>query len=239
MSEERPRIVVTVAAPVEAVWNALRDKEKIRHWHGWEYVGTEGGLDEEIDLIYFTRVTADEESATLTLEDGDQFVVEPVEGGSRITLTRAAYGDNPEWDAYYDDVTEGWITFLQQLRFALEHHPGETRRTLFYSGTGDRSPIVELGIQVQSAGTPYELDLIGEQAKGEVWFASEHQIGLTVDSWGNGLLVLSHIPPSEKKPDGASMAILTLYGDVDRETVDERWKAWWDARYPGPLDLGG
>jgi uncharacterized protein YndB with AHSA1/START domain len=232
MSDERPRIVVTVAAPVEAVWNALRDKEKIRHWHGWEYVGTEGGLDEEIDLIYFTRVTADEESATLTLEDGDQFVVEPVEGGSRITLTRAAYGDNPEWDAYYDDVTEGWITFLQQLRFALEHHPGETRRTLFYSGTGDRSPIVELGIQVQSAGTPYELDLIGAQAKGEVWFASEHQIGLTVDSWGNGLLVLSHIPPSEKKPDGASMAILTLYGDMDREAVDARWKAWWDARYP-------
>ena len=54
MSEDRPQIVVTVAAPVEAVWDALRDKEKIRHWHGWEYEGPEGGLDEEIDLIYFT-----------------------------------------------------------------------------------------------------------------------------------------------------------------------------------------
>jgi uncharacterized protein YndB with AHSA1/START domain len=239
MTEDRPRIVVTVAAPVEAVWDALRDKEKIRHWHGWEYQGAEGGLEEEIDLIYFTRVNADEESTTLTLGDGDQFVVEPVEGGSRITLTRAAYGDNPEWDAYYDDVTEGWITFLHQLRFALEYHPGEARRTLFYSGAGARSPIEELGISPQPAGTPYELELIGEQVKGEVWFTSEHQVGLSVDGWGNGLLVLSHVPPGEKKPEGASMAVLSLYGDVDREALDQRWKTWWEARYPAPLDLGG
>ncbi|TCO47103.1 hypothetical protein EV646_106343 [Kribbella antiqua] len=220
MSEDRPRIVVTVAAPVEAVWDAMRDKEKIRHWHGWEVEGD--GLEQEIDLIYFSDVTADEDSRILTLGNGDQFVVEPVEGGSRVTLTRAAYGDNPEWDAYYDDITEGWITFLQQLRFALERHPGEPRRTLFYSGTGDRSPI------------DAQPDLIGAAAE---WFKSEHQVGLTVDDWGDGLLVLSHIPPSEKKPAGASMAILTLYGDVDREAVDARWKAWWEARYPKPLDL--
>ncbi|MFI7061617.1 hypothetical protein ACIBL3_11575 [Kribbella sp. NPDC050124] len=239
MNEERPRIVVTMAAPVEAVWDALRNKDKIRHWHGWEYEGAQGGLEEEIDLIYFTQVTADAESAILTLGSGDEFVIEPVEGGSRLTLTRAPYGDNPEWDAYYDDVTEGWITFLNQLRFALENHPGEPRRTLFYSGSGARSPITELGIDLQPGGTPYELDLIGEQAKGEVWFTSEHQAGLTVGSWGNGLLVLSHIPPGEKKPDGASMAVLSLYGDVDREALDARWKAWWEERYPVPLDLGG
>ncbi|TCO26492.1 hypothetical protein EV652_107384 [Kribbella steppae] len=241
MSEDRPRIAVTVAAPVEAVWDAMRNKEKIRHWHGWEYEGTEGGagLEEEIDLIYFTQVTADEASGILTLGNGDEFVVEAVEGGSRITLTRAPYGANPEWDAYYDDVTEGWITFLHQLRFAMELHPGEPRRTLFYSGSGARSPIVELGVDLQPGGTPYELELIGEPAKGEVWFTSEHQVGLTVDGWGNGLLVLSHVPPSEKKPDGASMAILSMYGDVDRDSLDQRWKTWWESRYPAPLDLGG
>jgi uncharacterized protein YndB with AHSA1/START domain len=238
MTQDRPRIVVTVAAPVEAVWDALRDKEKIRHWHGWEYEGAKGGLEEEIDLIYFTRVDADQDNATLTLGDGDRFVVEPVEGGSRITLTRAAYGDNPEWDAYYDDVTEGWITFLHQLRFALEHHAGEPRRTLFFSGTGARSPLEELQIGGRSAGTPYELELVGERAKGEVWFVSEHQVGLTVDGWGNGLLVLSHITPGEKKPDGASMAVLSLYGDVDREALEQRWKVWWEERWPTPVDLG-
>ena len=66
MSEETPRIVVTVAAPAEAVWDALRNKDKIRHWHGWEYEGTQGGLEEEIDLIYFTKVD-DSQVGTLIL----------------------------------------------------------------------------------------------------------------------------------------------------------------------------
>jgi len=229
------KIVVTVAAPVEAVWDALRNKEKIRHWHGWEYDGPDGGLEQEIDLIYFTQAV--EDGTTLTLGNGDQFVVEPVEGGARITLTRAPMGANPEWDAYYDDVTEGWITFLHQLRFAVERHPGDPRHTLFFSGTGALSPISELGIPLEPAGTPYELDLVGQSVQGEVWYTSEHQIGLTVDAWGNGLLVLSHLPPGEQKPEGASMAILSLYGDVDRDEVDARWRTWWDQRYPEKLNL--
>ncbi|WP_432946921.1 SRPBCC family protein [Kribbella sp. CA-253562] len=230
---QTPKIVVTVAAPVEAVWDALRDKDKIRHWHGWEYEGTEGGLDQEIDLIYFTHVTEDDAAArVLEIQGGDRFEVEPVEGGARITLTRAPHGDNPDWEAYYDDITEGWTTFLQQLRFALEHHPDEPRRTLFYSGTGaDQFKLPDL-----PAGTPYDVDLLGERATGKVWFVSEHQRGLTVDSWGNGLLVLSHVGPNEQKPDGAAMAVLSLYGvdDATRDAIDQRWKAWWTAHYSTP-----
>jgi uncharacterized protein YndB with AHSA1/START domain len=231
--EQRPRIEVTVAAPVKVVWDALRDKEKIRHWHGWEYEGTEGGLDQEIDQIYFTGFTEDAAARTLELEGGDRFVVEPVEGGSRITLTRAAYGDNPEWDAYYDDITEGWITFVHQLRFALEHHPDEPRRTLFYSGEGDNGPAQLLGIPELPSGTQYTRELVGEPASGRVWFRSEHQVGLTVDGWGDGLLVLSHVAPSEQKPKGAAMAVLTLY-DVDdaaRDAIDKRWRDWWSPRF--------
>ncbi|MFF1821576.1 hypothetical protein ACFVWG_30015 [Kribbella sp. NPDC058245] len=223
------RIVVTVAAPVEAVWNALRDKEKIRHWHGWEYAGPQGGLEEEIDQIYFTEVA--EDGTTLTLGNGDEFVVEPVEGGSRITLTRAPFGTNPEWDAYYDDVTDGWITFLHQLQFAIEHHPGEPRRTLFYSGTGTTNPITELGIPAD------ELDLPDGHVKASVLYTSEHQVGVVVDAWGNGLLVLSHLPPGDRKPEGATMAVLSLYGDTDRDEVDAHWRTWWSERYPQELDL--
>jgi hypothetical protein len=228
------RIEVTVAAPVDAVWNALRDKEKIRLWHGWEYEGTEGGLDQEIDQIFFTGFTEDASARTLALEGGDRFVVEAVEGGARITLTRAPYGDNPEWDAYYDDITEGWTTFLQQLRFALEHHPDEPRRTLFYSGgAGDLGPAQQLGIPEVPSGTQYELDLVGEQASGRVWFRSEHQVGLTVDGWGDGLLVLSQVAPSEQKPSGAAMAVLTMYDveDAAREEIDKRWRDWWSPRF--------
>lgn len=229
------KIVVTVAAPVEAVWDALRDKEKIRHWHGWEYEGPEGGLEQEIDLIYFTQTA--EDGTTLRLGNGDEFVVEAHEGGSRITLTRAPMGADPEWDAYYDDVTEGWITFLHQLRFAVERQPGATRRTLFFSGTGPVSPLTELHIPEQPAGTAYELDLVGQQVKGEVWYRSEHQVGLTVDAWGNGLLVLSHVPPGDRKPEGASMAILSLYGDTDQNELETHWRTWWRERYPEELKL--
>ena len=30
-----------------------------------------------------------------------------------------------DWDACYDDVDEGWLPFLQQLRFAMTHHWGD------------------------------------------------------------------------------------------------------------------
>ncbi|HEY3557736.1 MAG TPA: hypothetical protein VGL05_09740 [Kribbella sp.] len=226
------KIVVTVAAGVETVWDALRDREKIRHWHGWEY---EGGLEAEIEQIYFTRAT--EEGTTLRLANGDEFFVEAVQGGSRVTLTRAPLGADPDWDAYYDDVTEGWITFLHQLRFAVERHPREARHTLFYSGTGALSPLTELDVPAQEAGTTYELELAGQPAKGEIWYTSDHQAGLTVDAWGNGLLVLSHIPPGEQKPDGAAMAILSVYGDTDLDELGAHWSAWWSERYPEALNL--
>lgn len=227
-----PRIEVTVAAPVDAVWEALRDKEKIRHWHGWEF----DGLDAEIDVIYFSAFAEDAEARTLDIQGGDLFRLEPHEGGTKLTVTRAPHGDDPDWDAYYDDITEGWITFVQQLRFALERHPGDPRRTLFYSGAGDRSasPATELGLGDEPVGSSYQLDLCGEPATGTVWFRSEHQVGLTVDGWGDGLLVVSHLPVSEQKPRGAAMAILTLYGvdDATREGIDKRWQEWWTKRYP-------
>jgi uncharacterized protein YndB with AHSA1/START domain len=229
MSEETPRIEVTVAAPVDVVWDALRDKEKIRHWHGWE----DERLDAEIDLIYFNGST--EDGHTLTTPNGDRFVVEPQDGGSKVTLTRAAYGDNPEWDAYYDEITEGWITFVHQLRFALERHPGEERRTLFYAGTGDRStgPAEQLGLDA-AVGSAYGAEVVGEPVTGQVWFRSEHQVGLTVDQWGDGLLVLSYIGPTEAKPAGSAMAVLTLYdvSDNAREALGKRWQDWWSTRYP-------
>ncbi len=228
MSEQTPQIVVTVAAPVETVWDALRNKEKIRHWFGWEYEG----LDAEIDLIYFTAFTEDSGAHTLEVQGGDRFVIEPFEGGSKITLTRAPHADDPEWDAYYDDITEGWITFVQQLRFSLERHSSEGRRTLFYSGAGSTGPAEHLELDA-AVGAQYKADLVGESVTGHVWFRSEHQVGLTVDQWGDGLLVLSHIPPSPQKPKGAAMAVLTFYNsdDASRETTNTRWQTWWSSRF--------
>lgn len=234
-SEPTPRITVTVAAPAEAVWEALRDEEKIRHWHGWEFEG----LDEEIHLIYFTAYTEDAEARTLDVQGGDVIRVEATAGGSRVTLTRAPHGTDPEWDAYYDDVTEGWITFLNQLRFALERHPDEPRRTLFLAGVGATSPVDGLGlgeVATRPAGSPYQAVLRDQDVGGTVWFRSGNQVGLTVDQWGDGLLVLSYLARSDGRPAGAAMAVLSLYGgdSATYEAVSERWQGWWTEHYPTP-----
>lgn len=227
---EPPKIEVTIAAPADAVWDALRDKEKIRHWHGWEFT-EDGGLDGEIDQIYFTEFTEDAPARRLELGDGDVFEVEPDGAGAKVTLTRAPLGANPDWDAYYDDITEGWTTFLHQLRFALERQPG-VRRTLFFSGhTTTSGPVAdELGLA--AVGSPYQAKLVGEDVTGEVWFRSEHQLGVTVDSWG--LLIVAYTEPSEAKPEGSAMAVLSTYGldDAAFEDLDARWRAWWTQRYP-------
>lgn len=232
MTDSAPRIEVTVAAEVDTVWDALRDKETIRQWHGWDY----DGLDDEIDLIYFTEVEEDSAAHTLTMQGGDVVRVEAADGdsqGSAVTLTRAPRGSNPEWDAYYTEITEGWITFLHQLKFALERQPGATRRTLDFAGSNEsgRDVAAELGLP---EGPTLDADLVGEQVKGEVWFRSEHQLGVTIDAWGDGLLVVCGVGSTEDKPEGAAMAILSTYGLDDAKLAElrSRWTPWWTGHFP-------
>ncbi|PRY31631.1 SRPBCC family protein [Umezawaea tangerina] len=222
------RIEVTVAAPVDAVWQALRDKEQVRQWHGWDY----HGLDDEIDQVFFADVL--EEGRALRVRGGDRFTVEPDGEGTLVTLTRAPHGDDPALDAYYDDITEGWTTFLQQLRFALERQPGVARRTLHFAGYAGAVGVEE-ALGLSGVEGRYAVDLVGEAAAGEVWFRSENQVGVTVESWGEGLLVIARTPPSEAKPHAAVMAVLSTYGlgEVEFGELDARWTAWWAQRYPG------
>lgn len=226
---DTPRLEVRVATTVDAAWRALRDKDVIRQWHAWQ----SGELEAELDSIYFTDVVEDAENHTLVPNGGDRFEIrEAGEGSVLITLVRAPLSGDAEWDAYYDDVTEGWTSFLHQLRFALERKPGEKRRTLFFGNRSTYSGTVVERLGVDAVGEPgsrYTATLAGEQVEGEVWFRSEHQLGLTVDSWGEGLLVIAGTGPSSTDPTGTSMALLSTYGlDEDAFTLlDKRWSQWW------------
>jgi hypothetical protein len=224
-----PRIEVTVAAPVDVVWDALRDKDKIRHWHGWDYEG----LDGEIDLIFFTETVEDASARTLRTHGGDEFRLEPYGEGTKVILTRGPRGDNPDWDAYYEDITEGWVTFLQQLRFAVERKRGAVRRTLsFIGGNKNAVHLIDaLNLADIAEGTPFQMSLLGEDVSGELWFRSDNQLGITVDTWGDGLLIVSSVDPSPSKPKGAAMAILSTY-DLEESSLDDldsRWRSWWTA----------
>jgi uncharacterized protein YndB with AHSA1/START domain len=216
--EEPFRIELTIAAPVDEVWRWMRDPDLIRRWHGWEI--EDGGLEAEIDHIYRQSFTGDEAAHTLSGK-GDTFSLHDAGAGrTLVRLVRGAPSDNPEMAAYYDDVNEGWTTFLHQLRFAMERHPGADRRTVFVSGP-KTDPLAALGlteVATRAPGSRYTAEPAGEPAAGEVWFRSANQCGITVDGWGDGLLVA-----------GPGMAVLTTYGldDTAIKELRTRWEQWW------------
>jgi len=229
------QIEVTIAASVEAVWRELREPARVRHWHGWDAEGN----DPEIELIYFTDVTESPGEYRLEVNGGDAFTLHPQGARTLVRMTRAPMGVNPEWDAYYEDINEGWLTFMQQLRFALEHHTDAERRTLFLSGasTGAGDPREELGLSDVAegpAGGRYDDTVVDERVGGQLWFRSPNQLGVTVDEWGEGLLVVGATPGSPSQPHGGAMAVLTTYGLDDPAFADlaARWEGWWQQRYP-------
>lgn len=226
---DRPVIVETViAAPLDAVWRALRDPAEIRRWHGWEY----DGLDEEIEAIYVDNAVPSEADRTIDIPgDNARFALEARGGETVVRVTRAAPAGDAPWDEF-QEVREGWITFVQQLRFALERHPGADRRTLTFKGEGG-DPLTPgvIGLSDARPGerfagtTPW-----GERLTGEVLYRDDRQVGLTVDEYGDGLIVL------HTYPRGGGRAIVTTYGldDAALSAVRDRWASWWSEHYAPP-----
>jgi hypothetical protein len=59
------------------------------------------------------------------------------------------------------------------------------------------------------------------------------QIGLTLDGYGDGLIVLGTRPTTAKSPHGGGTIGITTYG-LDDQTfagLRDRWRAWWTNRY--------
>lgn len=243
MSQMHEQIIVdiTIAAPIDSVWAALREPAQIATWFGWD----SPSLDEEIAFI-FGSVTADEAQGRLDFGEweGASHVVRLSAEGQRTRLLVVRSSATPiDWAGSYDDITEGWITFFQQLRLALERHKGQQRRTIYLSGPSlpdIGAPAVELGLGDLvglAADAAYAVALgTGDQVKGQVWYQSSFQTGLTVEPWGDGLLVVSDMGVSPKRPHGGGSVLLTTYGLSDAEfaALEQRWTAWWAARYPTP-----
>jgi hypothetical protein len=220
---------VSIDAPVEQVWRALRDPEEIAQWHGWD----DPGLAEEIDVIYFRTTTAFDEDHRIEVDGGDRFTLTDRDGRTVLRLVRAPIGNNPEWDAYYEDINEGWITFLNQLRFAVERHRGDTRRTLYLAADGEAWSTLIGDLQAtfasEAPGQPYDVTgPTGERLSGEIWYRSANQVAVTVDGWGDGLLVAARMPTTSSHPDGGGQIIATTYGLAEAafDRLDVGWRSW-------------
>ena len=231
--EDHVLVEVTVPAPADAVWAALRDPQKIKDWFGWET----DGLKDEIDFIFITHASADEERRIVSFVGvNDRYEVEATgDATSLVRVVRSAPAG--EWSDVFDGMIEGWISFTWQLAFAFARHPGQARRTLFFSGPPREDQLARslLGLDAApAAGEPWSMPLGPDAAaSGQVWFTARHQIGVTVDAWGDGLLVVVDQPPSAKRPRGTTMLTLTTYGLDDAALADlqARWQAWWDERF--------
>jgi hypothetical protein len=229
---------VVINADAPQVWIMLREPAKVAQWHGWET----DELAAEINEIYFGKdVVEAPDHTSLTTNGGDVFDLKPVPGGTQVSVTRAALDHNSEWAAWDEDITQGWLTFLQQLRFALEHHPHGSRHTLCFEVPGGHGSAIEnLGLSdVPKPGEPYQLTLAtGEEISGKVWYRSNHQVGLTVHGYaehGDGLLIVADQPViKDVRPDGGARVIASTYdlGAHQLDSIRSSWDGWRAENYP-------
>ena len=185
---------LTLPAQPDQVWRHLREPALISRWFGWEY----DGLGHEIDVIFQQEVTVDDRRHVLDfgdgLESGDRFELVDLGVETLLRITRGAPAEG------YDDITEGWITFAQQLRFAIERGGRAERRTLHLT-----APAAAPGAAALAADLP-----------GAPWYRTEHQAGIVTKE---GLLAVW-----EKPPAGTAAMTLSSFGGA----IDEApWRAWW------------
>lgn len=228
---ERESTRVTIGVPAADVWRALREPGEIEKWHGWHY----DDLGAEIAEIFLADVVEDQSRMTLDTNGGGRFELDDLGARTCVRVVREA--DDPP-----DEIDEGWMTFVQQLRFLLERHPGRDRRTLRVDDDRPSTATVWalLGLETlvlndgPGPGARYAVALPaadpvpGEALTGEIWFRSVHQLGLTVDGWDDGLLVVAEGLTS----DEPGSVLVTTFGDDD--TVFEQRRRAWQARWFAP-----
>lgn len=198
---------VSIKADADVVWRALRDPAEIRSWFGWQY----DGLTDEIAEIFLDGAEESAADRRLRWEHGDEFVVEPDGDFTTVKAIRNGEFDPADWA----EIDDGWISFLQQLRLALETHLGEERRTIHLGPTNQSDALDQL--LSSTPGTQVDLKpATGVEAAGELQFCDGRQACVRVDSYGEGLVVLS-----------PAHVIVTTYGmsDEDFAAVAAEWQA--------------
>ncbi len=185
---------LTLPAQPDQVWRHLREPALISRWFGWNYEG----LGHEIDVIFLQEARVDDRERVLEwgdgIQTGDRITLEDLGVETRLRFTREAPSDG------YDDIAEGWITFIQQLRFAIERGGRAERRTLHLT-----APAAVPGAAALAAELP-----------GAPWYRTEHQAGVVTP---DGLLAVWERP----RAGSAGMTLSSFRGTPD----EDPWRAWW------------
>ncbi|MCJ0872603.1 SRPBCC domain-containing protein [Streptomyces sp. AP-93] len=212
MTEQKPfQVETAIHAPLESVWQALTDPDRIRDWFGWDY----DGLDREIRLIFVNSANYLPGHRIALGDPGDGQEIQLEFDGARTFVRATRPGDLAvaRWDDTYDGIEEGWRTFFEQLRFRLERYPEQRRRTIHLTGTAVPAAVRE-SLQPASA---------------EIWHSSRHQ-HMFIDAQGHLVGIGTEKPLDCAGPAPASVT-LSVFGMDDAAFAGLRtqWAARWEA----------
>ena len=168
-----------------------------------------------------------------------EYHVEARAGGkAAMRLVQSGFDNPGGWDDLFDGTEGGWAYFLENLKHALERHPGEDRRVAAAKGklTGPRAQVWgELFSQALRADRPaaglkpgdvIRLDLGQGPAPAEVvlHLPGTH-LGARLPTLGDGLLMLELVQGEPTRSLGVQ---ISLYGDAAARTgeVQAALSAW-------------
>ena len=116
---DRVIVEILVAAPIDTVWKAVLDPVEAQRWFGWDYPNLAA------DLVEMWKDSRSDVAKREIWSDNmpDRFTFEDLGTHTVVRIVRSAPAGDNSWTGIYDDMIEGWITFMQQLKFALERHP--------------------------------------------------------------------------------------------------------------------
>jgi uncharacterized protein YndB with AHSA1/START domain len=136
------RTDVRIEAPVEDVWEAWADPDKIAGWFVdraktraedgavvvWEWAPFRFALSQKV------LAAKAPERLVLQAQPGAliEIVLERDGGATVLTLVNSGFLDGAEWEEPFQGVVSGWVLALALLKEYVEHHYGQTKRQFMH-----------------------------------------------------------------------------------------------------------
>lgn len=161
-SDPAPRqfeMQLSIAAPRDAVWEAIASDTELRRWFAPEARVVPGAGGEVQwtwpDLHTWPQaIEVWEPGARLrtrydsAVDDGEggkrplfiDFFLEGEGGRTTLRLVQSGFGPEASFDEEYDGISRGWPVELRSLRLYLERHAGLDRRVAWCTATIDVAP---------------------------------------------------------------------------------------------------
>jgi uncharacterized protein YndB with AHSA1/START domain len=172
-------------APPATVWRYLREPELLRRWFGWH--GPE--FEDEIAGLSGGFSAVEREGRAVVIGD-HRMELKETDAATELCVSRVG-----ESDEHGIEIDEGWVTFLEQLRYAIAVQPAGARHTFMVPG----APSTDL---------PWEH---------EEWARSTHQRTVLVRAWGQ--VQVATVRPAAGGP--AARVVVNGYGRTDDEAAEQ------------------